>query len=90
MRQSADAKLCSNTRSIIIIFNYALQSFKAYYAFHLSPPGVSTRVTKRENPAAEGVTVGEKFPGILPKCRLPRHIYGSFTCRKATTWNRRL
>jgi hypothetical protein len=57
MRQSADAKLCSNTRSIITIFNYALQRFKAYYAFHLSPPGVSTR----EHPAAEGGTAGEKF-----------------------------
>ena len=90
MRQSADAKLCSNTRSIIIIFNYALQPFKAYCAFQLSPPGVSTRVTTREHPAAEGGTVGKKCPGILPKCRFPRYIYGSFTCRKATTWDLRL
>ena len=34
--------------------------------------------------------MGEKCPGILPKCRLPRYIYGSFTCRKVTTWDRRL
>jgi len=36
--------------------------------FQLSPPGVSTRVTTREHPAAEGGTLGEKCPGILPKC----------------------
>ena len=52
----------------------------------LSPPGISTR----ERPAVEGGTVGEKCPGILPKCRLTRYIQGSFTCRKATTWDRRL
>jgi hypothetical protein len=40
------------------------------YTFQLSPPGVSTRVTTREHPAAEGGTVGEKCPGILPKYRL--------------------
>ena len=58
--------------------------------FQLSPPGVSTRVTTREHPAAEGGTVDEKCPGILPKCRLTRYIQGSFTCRKAATWDRRL
>jgi hypothetical protein len=26
----------------------------------------------------------------LPKCRLPHYIQGSFTCRKSTTWDRRL
>jgi hypothetical protein len=31
--------------------------------------------------------VGEHDPVILPKCRLPRYIQGSFTCRKSTTWN---
>ena len=40
--------------------------------------------------SAEGRTVGEKCPGIQRKCRLPRYIYGSFTRRKATTWDRRL
>ena len=58
--------------------------------FQLLPPGVSTRVTKQEHPAAEGGTVGKKCPGILPKCRLSRYIQGSFTCRKVTTWDRRL
>jgi hypothetical protein len=37
------------------------------YTFQLLPPGVSTSVTTREHPAAEGRTVGEKCLGILPK-----------------------
>jgi hypothetical protein len=48
------------------------------------------RVTTLEHPAAEGGTVGEKCPGILPKYRLPLSIKWSFTCRKDTTWDRRL
>jgi hypothetical protein len=42
---------------------------------------VPTFVTRRlyvchhaEHPAAEGGTVGEKCPVILPKCQLPRYI----------------
>jgi hypothetical protein len=31
--------------------------------FQLSPPGISTRVTTQELPAAEGKTVGEKYLG---------------------------
>ena len=38
------------------------------------PTFAITRVTTREHPAAEGGTVGEKCPGILPKCRLQRYI----------------
>ena len=34
--------------------------------------------------------MGENCPVILPKCRLLRHIQGSFTCRKSATWDRRL
>jgi hypothetical protein len=34
--------------------------------------------------------LGEKCPGILPKCRIPLYIQRYFTCRKATTWDRRL
>jgi hypothetical protein len=45
----------------------------------------------REHPVAEGATMCEKCPVILPKRRLPHlYIYRSFTCRKATTWDRRL
>jgi len=42
--------------------------------FQLSPPGISTRVTTQQHPSAEGGTVVEKCPVILPKCRLPRYI----------------
>jgi hypothetical protein len=58
--------------------------------FQLSPPGVSTRVTTLEHPAADGGTVGDKCPVILAKFRNSRYIYGSFTRRKATTWDREL
>jgi hypothetical protein len=33
--------------------------------------------------------VSKKCPVILPKCRFTRCILGSFTCRKATIWDRR-
>jgi hypothetical protein len=38
--------------------------------FQLSPPGVSTRITTREHPAAEGGNVGERCPVILPNADL--------------------
>jgi len=34
--------------------------------------------------------MGEKCPVILPKCRIPRYIWGFFTCRKSATWDQRL
>jgi hypothetical protein len=50
----------------MFIFNYALQPFKAYCAIWVKHSNfrhqVSPRVTTREHPAAEGGTVGEKFP----------------------------
>jgi len=47
---------------IYFIFNYALQPLRLIVRSGLDvpPPGVSTRVTTREHPAAEGGTVGEK------------------------------
>jgi hypothetical protein len=61
-----------------IIFNYILQPFKAYCAIWVTRSNfchqASPRVTMREHPAAEGGTVGEKCPVILPKCRLTRYI----------------
>ena len=85
-------KFCE--RVCVMLLYYALQP-QAHCAilsqkFQLSPPGVSTRVTTREHPEEEGGTLCEKFQGILPKRRLPRYIQGYFTCRKGTTWNRRL
>jgi hypothetical protein len=60
----------------MFIFNYALQPLGLIVRSGLDvptfPPGVSTRVTTREHLAAEGGTVGEKCPVILPKCRFPR------------------
>jgi hypothetical protein len=51
----------------MFIFNYAMQTLRLIVrsTFQLSPPGVSTHVTTREHTAAEGGTVGKKFPGIL-------------------------
>jgi hypothetical protein len=34
--------------------------------------------------------VGEKWPRILPKMATSTSLLGSFTCRKVTTWDRRL
>jgi hypothetical protein len=64
---------------VIIIFNLRTAAFKAYCAIwvrrsnfrHQAPP---TRATTRQHPAAEGGTVGEKCPVILPKFRFPRYI----------------
>ena len=54
--------------------------------FQLPPTGVP----HVWNPTAEGGTMGEKFPRILPKVATSTSLLGSFTCRKFTTWNRRL
>ena len=90
--ENATTKTSSqNTFQLLLLFSTTHCSLQGLLCnmgqtFQLQPPGVSTR----EHPAAEGRTVGEKCPGILPKCRLPRYIQGSFTCRKAKTWDRRL
>ena len=39
--------------------------------------------------AKEGVTMGEKWPRILPKVATSTSLLGSFTCRKFTTCDRR-
>ena len=54
--------------------------------FQLPPPGVWNERT----PAAEGETMGEKLPRILPKVATSTSLLGSFTCRKFMTWDRRL
>jgi hypothetical protein len=54
---------------------------------------MSPRPMRRESSKRrEGeLSMGDKeYPIIVPKCRLPRNIQGSFTCRKSTTWGRRL
>jgi hypothetical protein len=43
------------------------------------------------DPSSEMLTLlGEKLPVIWPKVASSTLLYGSFTCRKSTTWDRRL
>ena len=59
--------------------------------FQLPPPGVPPHLKRRERtPAAESGTMGEKGPRILPKVATSTSLLGYFTCRKFTTWDRRL
>ena len=52
---------------------------------------VSPRLKRSDRtPAAEGGTMGEKGPRILPKVGTSTSLLGSFTCRKFTKWDRRL
>jgi len=79
--------------SIVLLFSiYALQPSRLIVRSGLDVPTFATRRLHacHHARAAEGGTVGEKCPEILPKCRFTRYIYGSFTCRKAMTWDRRL
>ena len=48
------------------------------------------RTFQLPQPAAEGGTMDEKLPRILPKVATSTSLLGSFTCRKFTTWDRRL
>jgi len=61
-----------------IIFQLRTAAFKAYCAIWVRRSNfrhqASPRVTAREHPAAEGGTVDEKCPVILPKCRITRYI----------------
>ena len=51
-----------------------------------SPASEKTQAT----PVADGGTMGEKLPRILPIVATSTSLLGSFTCRKFTTWERRL
>ena len=56
-------------------------------SFLLEPPGVSTR----DNSSERRNYLGEKWPmNFAWKCPTSRNIQGSFTCRKSTTWDKRL
>jgi len=59
-------------RQWLIFSTYALQPSRIIVRYGLD---VTTFVTTREHPAAEGGTVSEKCPGSLPKCRLQRYIF---------------
>ena len=58
--------------------------------FQLSPQGVPSVWRRKRTPIAEGGTMGEKWPRILPKGATSTSLLVSFTCRKFTTWDRRL
>jgi hypothetical protein len=47
---------------------------------HKRPPASGATLA---NPAAEGGTMGKKWPRILPKVATSTTLLGSFTCRKA-------
>ena len=71
-------------RGSLPLFSPAFRS--SHFRYQVPP-----RLPRRERSQRRKVElVGEKCPVILPKCRLPRYIKGSFTCRKSTTWDRRL
>jgi hypothetical protein len=64
----------------VCLFVYTLRTAALRFVVRswLDVPTFATRrlmrVTTREHPAAEGGTVDEKYPVILPKCRLTRYI----------------
>ena len=57
--------------------------------FQLSPQGTAS-VWNDATPVAEGGSMSEKWPRILPKVVTSTSLLGSFTCRNFTTWDRRL
>ena len=61
-----------------IFYLFSTAALKAYCAILVRRSNfrhqASPRVTTVEYPAAEGETVGEKSPVILPKCRFTRYI----------------
>ena len=93
-------KRCSATIEVLtkfctlIVYTTTHCSLKAYCAIWVRRSNfrhqASPRVSLRESTQRRKVELGEKCPVILPKCRFTRYIQGSFTCRKATTWDRRL
>jgi hypothetical protein len=91
-RQSLADNFCADR---MFVYTTTHCSLKAYCAILVRRSNfrhqASLRVSLHEStPAAEGGTVGEKCPVILPKFRITRYIYGSLTCRKSTTLDRRL
>jgi hypothetical protein len=67
---------------------YTLFSRSSHCRRHMSPR--TTRRERSKRREGELLMSDKEYPIILPKCRLPSNIWGSFTCRKSTTWGRRL
>ena len=57
---------------------------------HFLPLGASTSATTREIPEVEVGTVGENVVRYFCRNDDFHTIHGSFTCRRSTTWDRRL
>jgi hypothetical protein len=65
--------------------------YRPLWTFQLWPPDAPAPTDAFRTLAAEVRTYGRGIGRvILPKCRLPRYIQGSFTCRKSATWDPRL
>jgi len=74
-----------------IIFNLHTAAFKAYCAIRVRRSNFRHQAFPRNSTQRRKVELwARNVRGILPKCRLSSYIEESFTCRKATTWNRRL
>jgi hypothetical protein len=56
------------------------QGFRAFQLRYKRPPASEATLA---NPGAEGGTMVEKWPRILPKVTTSTSLLGSFTCRKA-------
>jgi hypothetical protein len=79
---------------LLLFSTYALQLSKLIVRSGLEVPTFATRHVHAcyhaIAPSGGRWNCGREMLGILPKCQLPRYIQGSFTCRKATTWDQRL
>jgi hypothetical protein len=81
--------------SLIIVFYLCTATFKAYCAIWVRRSNfchqASPRVSLRESTQRRKVELwARNVREFCLKLRLSRYISGSFTCRKVTTWGRRL
>ena len=76
----------------LLLWGHSGQRWRCLWTFLFSYVPTFDTSRLQEILAAEGWTTWARNCGrILPEnARLPRNIQGSFTCRKSTTWDRRL
>jgi hypothetical protein len=82
--------LLSLSLSLLLFSTYALLPSRLIVRSGLDVPTFPTRRLHARSPSGGRWNCGRKSPVILPKFRLPCCIQESFTCRKVTTWDRRL
>ena len=84
--------ICPRCTAAMQAYCATLVLFKCFRRPHFRYQSVLLVHITRETPQQRKVELRgqESWPVILPKCRLPRYIQGSFTCHKSTTWDRRL